>query len=514
MQDSRIIQTSCGRVRGAQIADGLVFKGIPYASPPVGNLRFRPPTMPASWDGVRDCTSFGPSCPQSLPGNALLGPISVSDPFSEDCLSLNVWTPAADDGKRATLVWIHGGGFRWGGTSPAVYDGSSFARDDLVMVSINYRLGALGFLYLDEFFGDVSGSGNAGLVDQMCALEWVRENIDRFGGDSSNVTIFGESAGGFLVADLMAAPAASGLFHRTIVQSGGPWANSLLGATAVTERALNLLDVRPGELDRLQDIPASRLVDVTDQLRTEAAALLGGELRYIQPHPFLPVVDGLVLMDYPEIEIAKGRAAGVDLLIGWCANESNVNRLARNSGILEAGFRGQLQPYLSKRSRSLDEALTAYRELHPDRAVLDLLSHAHSDAMYRVPSIKLAEAQVRLQDSVWLYEFAWPTPVGDGRFGSPHTLEIPFVFDQLVAPALHGHSPPRGLATDIHGAWVQFAKTGRPGHGETSDWPRYITGGDMMVLNEAMSSRKAIHRDVGRIWEPFLARPSRGGSVI
>jgi para-nitrobenzyl esterase len=240
--------TSSGRVRGMSLGTCSVFKGIPFAAPTSGDRRFRPPQPVEPWEAVRDCTQYGPICPQVQLGEHGLvnSAFGRGEPMDEDCLFLNVWTPAVDGERRPTMVFIPGGAFRGGSGSVALYDGTAFARDGVVLVTLNYRVHALGFLYLDELFDGAEGTGNLGILDQIAALRWVRENIAAFGGDPDNVTVFGESAGAMSIGTLLGTPAAQGLYRRAILESGGSRHNlSAAAATRVAERTLELLDLSP-----------------------------------------------------------------------------------------------------------------------------------------------------------------------------------------------------------------------------------------------------------------------------
>ncbi len=266
---TEIVTTVAGKVRGETIPNGVAFRGIPFAEPPIGTRRFLPPAPHVPWDGVKDCTVFGPICPQvqHAETGGVLTALGRLEPTDEDCLFLNVWTPAIDYGRRPTMVWIHGGAYVTGSGSSELYDGASFARDGVVMVSLNYRLHAFGFLYLDELFDGAEGTGNLGILDQIAALEWVRGNIAEFGGDPDNVTIFGESAGGMSVGTLMGTPAASGLFRRAIAKSGAAQHNiSPSAAGRVTQRVLELLEVTPEDWDALRAVPVKRLVELSQQI--------------------------------------------------------------------------------------------------------------------------------------------------------------------------------------------------------------------------------------------------------
>jgi para-nitrobenzyl esterase len=465
-----VTTTADGRVRGEQVEGGVVFRGIPYAAPPAGERRHRPPVRPERWDGIRDCTAFGPICPQVQLGEmgGVLAALGTDEPMDEDCLFVNVWTPGVDDARRPTMVWIHGGAFTGGSGSAAIYDGRSFIRDDVVLVTINYRLHAFGFLYLEELFDGAEGSGNLGILDQVAALEWVRDNVASFGGDPDNVTIFGESAGAMSVATLLGTPRASGLFGRAICMSGAGHHNlSAPTATKVARRVLELLDVRPGDWDALRAVPVGRIVkEATRVGQLEAASLLGDELPLRMS--LQPVIDDVVRPKLPIELVADGSAAGVDLLIGTCADEWRLFVWGLPEEFQDLLPEPDIAPYFSASGRTADEVLKVYGSTRPDAGRKDLLAAVETDQMFTMPAIRFAEAQLAHQHNVWMYRFSWPSPVLDGALGACHALELPFVFEMLDQSAdFVGSSPPRDLAADIHAAWVRFAATGDPG------WPRY-----------------------------------------
>src|SRR4051812_15242892 len=314
-----IAETRSGKIEGVEHDGVLVFRGIPFAAPPVGPRRFRPPVREDAWDGVRDATKFSPESAQAdLPVSRLLG--STGAGSSEDGLYLNVWTPACDDARRPVMVWIHGGAYVFGSGAVPWYDGTRFVEHgDVVVVTINYRLGPLGFLHLADLFGaDLAGSGNAGILDQVAALEWVRDSIAGFGGDPDNVTIFGESAGANSVGTLLAVPPARGLFRRAIAQSGaGAWVSTRERATLVATRTLDRLAVRPSTIEELQALPLKELFaaqpDLSDEQKTGVATL-----------PWQPVIDDVALHQLPIDAVAAGSAAGVHLLTGSNEHEMTL----------------------------------------------------------------------------------------------------------------------------------------------------------------------------------------------
>jgi para-nitrobenzyl esterase len=468
-----IVRTSSGDLQG-YVQDGIhYFKRVPFAAPPVGELRFVAPQPPVPWDGTLDCTVDGPICPQNvLP---LEGPLAqvmtANQPMDEDCLTLTVTTPAVD-GSRPVMVWIHGGAFTGGSGSTPMYDGTSFARDGVVYVSINYRLHALGFLYLDELFEGASSTGNLGILDQVRALEWVRDNIAAFGGDPSNVTIFGESAGGMSVGTLMGTSSARGLFRRAVAQSGAGSHNLKAEvATRVARRALELLDVAPGDWAALRAAPAQRFVEVSTQLSQEGAALLGGDRNLTMV--LLPVVDG-VTRDRTAVEaVAGGDAAPVDLLIGTCAEECRLFVWAMPEAVRAIIPIPPPAQWFGATGRSNDDIRKVYSQAHPSLDELEIDVAVWTDAMFTVPAARLADAQRAHQENVWSYRLSWRSPAADGQLGACHALDIPFVFDRMDLAAFLGDQPPVDLSNEIHGAWVRFATTGDPNGGGLPPWPRH-----------------------------------------
>ena len=469
-----IVRTTAGEIKGYE-KDGVhYFKGVPFAAPPVGDLRFAPPQPPVAWDGTRDCTEDGPICPQAaIP---LEGPladvITATQPMDEDCLTLTVTTPSLD-GSLPVMVWIHGGAFTGGSGSTPIYDGTSFARDDIVYVSINYRLHALGFLYLDELFEGANGTGNLGILDQVRALEWVRDNIAAFGGDSRNVTIFGESAGGMSVGTLMGTPSANGLFQRAIPQSGAGSHNvKAETATRVAKRVLELLGVEPGDWAALRAVPVQRFVEVSTQLSMlESRSLLRDDAGMAMV--LLPVVDG-VTRDKAAVElVAAGNAASVDLLIGTCAEECRLFVWAMPEAMQSMIPIPAPTQWFAASGRSDDEIRKVYSEARPNLDDREVDIAAWTDGLFTIPAARFADAQRDHNENVWSYRLSWRSPAAEGKLGACHALDIPFVFDRMDLTAFVGENPPAQLAHEIHGAWVRFAKTGDPNGGNLPAWPRH-----------------------------------------
>ena len=480
MERRPVVETQSGRVAGSEAAGIRSFRGIPYARPPIGRLRFRAPEPPSSWAGVRDATAFGAAAPQagSMVG-ALVGLPATET--SEDCLTLNLWTPACDDARRPVLVWIHGGGFLFGSGSQPLYDGARLARrGDVVVVTLNYRLGALGWLALTGL-GDEGGlGGNYGLLDQIAALEWVRANVASFGGDPRNVTLFGESAGGMSVGALLAAPAARGLFHRAILQSGtGHHVSSPERAERIGRRFLEELGATPDDVGAARRAPVCALLDA--QAKTAAAFFLREGL------PFQPVVDGTVLPKLPLDAIASGACAGLPLVVGTNLEEWKLFGLADPSlaTLDEAGLVERCAATLSRDAeegrRRAARAAEVYRSARSVRGARtepkELWYAIEGDRVFRMPAVRLAEAAAGQGSTVHKYLFAHRSPALGGALGACHALELPFVFGTVDAPALRAFvgegEAVRALSEAMQDAWLAFAREGRPRAAALGSWPSY-----------------------------------------
>ena len=498
--------TDHGALRGAWHSGIARFAGIPFAAPPVGELRFRPPQPVEAWDGVRAADAFGPIAPQN-PSimDALFG--GDSEQWDEDCLYLNVWTPSLD-GALPVMVWIHGGGFEMGSGSSPLYDGTSFARDGVVLVTLNYRLGSFGFLELGELDPDLAGSGNCGLLDQVAALEWVRDNIASFGGDPDQVTIFGESAGAMSVASLMAMPSASGLFHRAIAQSGAAQAcRTPAQANADTQEFLGKLGLDATGADAvraLRDAAPAELLAAHAAMAAERVTDPEGVIeRTGSPMSFLafrPVADGTVVPADPLARIAEGSAAGVDLLIGSNSEEWKLFALAAPPLPDDAALLRRTALLVT----DAEGALAAYRHEVDEPTVQSLECALLTDAVFRIPAIRLAEAQAA-HGTIFQYLWTWASPALGGMVGASHAIEIPFVFDLVEDQRLHvfvGAEAPTELSRVTHHAWIEFARNGVPGADGLPTWPAYDTGGRAtMVLDvepEVVSDPQSTSR---KFWE-------------
>jgi para-nitrobenzyl esterase len=469
-----VARTRYGLVRGALDGGIAAFRGIPYASAPVGSLRFAPPVAPASWKGELDATSFGPAAPQQRPEGGLF-PVPV--PVGEDCLTLNVWTPAVASSRLPVLVWVHGGAFLNGTSAAPLQDKGTFARDDVVFVSINYRLGVDGFFFAQ----DDPNAGNYGLLDQIAALRWVQENISSFGGDPSRVTVGGQSAGATAVAALIAAPPARGLFTRAVVQSGYP--DPLLSqstAAAVAQEMYQRLDLPEGDLEALRELrerSPERVITAQHELflevlRERDSERLGHEVA-ITANPFQPVVGGPVLPQLPAQAIRTGAAPPIDLLIGHTTEEA---QLAYGLGMRMRSS----EPLTNVFERALpgrgEEALAIYRQAYPDAASAKLQVALDSDQLYRIPLIRLADANAERGGRTFFYRFDWRSQALDGVLGAGHGVDQPFIFDALDLPqgrGMTGEGAPQALADAMHRSWVSFVTTGDPWHEDLPAWQAY-----------------------------------------
>jgi para-nitrobenzyl esterase len=455
-----LVETPSGAVRGTTVAGVHAFKGIPYGADPTGPRRFRPPEPPEPWTRVFEADAYGPTSPQPpRPTWQLDDP--PEPPTGESCLVLNVWT-ASLEGTKPVLVWLHGGGFSTGSGSLPWCDGSALAaRGDVVVVTLNHRLGLLGFLDLGAVAGEpFAAAGHAGMLDLVAALEWVRDGIAGFGGDPGRVTVFGESGGGGKVCALLAMPAATGLFHRAAVQSGvfldGP---GMLGQTSGRSQEIATLAVEQlGGIDALLAAPVERLLAVQQTIERTHRPGSGGVM------PFCPIADGRVLTDHPHAALAAGASADVPLLIG-----SNRHETTLFLWLADAGFRAdplgwspseaevveRLAGYAGGRTEHL---IDAYRGLHPGISNRDLTIAISSDNM-RIGALRVAEAKLRGGDApVYVYRFDWESPVHGGALGAAHGFEIPFVFDTTDRRAATREGAGRErLALEMSGAWASFA---------------------------------------------------------
>ncbi len=463
-----VITLPGGAIEGSIVGGVVRYLDIPYAAPPVDRLRFEPPQPVTGWEGLRATSATHCSAPQrvgSVPGvdlASLLGPAWTP---CDDYLTLNVWQPPVSTAGMPVMVYVHGGGFVSGSKDAPVHDGTSFARDGVVCVSINYRLGIEGFLPIPGI------ATNLGLRDIIAALEWVRNHAELFGGDPSNVTVFGESAGAMAVADLMVSPLATGLFRRAIIQSGH---GAMTRSVAVAQRLVNWLathlDIEPSR-EGFASVPLDRLLDAVEAVSQPDAGL---DLRDRNGHEpvfgisrFVPVHGDDVLPLEPLTALRAGAGAGIDLLIGTNAEEMNLYLAPSN--LFETATAELALAVLKPYHPEPGEVLHAYG-LDAGRQAGAVLADALSDLVFRWPARRFAEEH---QGRTHVYEFEWKSTAFDGRLGAAHAVEVPFVFDTLrcaIGPeGLLGETAPQDVADRVHAMWVAFASDGK------LPWPQFNT---------------------------------------
>ncbi len=504
-----IVETQYGRVNGTEINGLHTFLGIPFAAPPVAERRWAAPEAPEPWTGVLEVNDWsGQSWQPIMEG---MGPLDfafnagAAANRNEDCLYLNVWTPGLDDRKRPVLVWIHGGGFSGGTGGTPMYDGTTLAqRGDAVIVTINYRLGALGFLNLNEVTGGrIPATGNEGLLDQVQALVWVRDNIERFGGDANRVTIFGESAGGMSVGALLAFDPAQGLFHRAIPQSGAcSTAQTTAKAAEVAEAVLDSVGISTNAgVEEFLALDPEALINAGQA----ASAKLGGAM------VFQPCVDGTQLSGLPINNVANGSADGIPIMVGATRDEWRLFTSMRG---FEVNFDdAMLEGALSMRMEDPAKVISAYRDARIARGQAaepnDLFAAIETDRIFRIPAIRLAETYAARGQNAYQYLFAWDSPWGDGNLGSPHAIDIGFVFGTHEfsegSSEFFGHGPAADtLAQHVQDAWLAFASTGDPRTEALSDWQTYaeatrstaLFGDPLQVKSDPFGPERAVWNEV------------------
>jgi para-nitrobenzyl esterase len=467
-----VVETTGGSIRGS-LGNGLsTFLGIPYASSTTGPARFLPPRPLEQWSGVRDALSLGPRCPQIT--DPLIGALEqygepLGEPEDETCLVLNVWTPASDSAYRPVFVYLHGGGWVMGSGGAPAYDGAALARrGDVVVVTLNHRLGILGFLHLADLYGsEYCGSGNAGLFDIIAGLEWVRDNIAAFGGDPSTVTLGGQSGGGWKTSTLMAMPAAQGLFHRAIIMSGPMlWAATREGATELAAATLGELQVNPPTTGAITDLPVERFFAPEVQARIAVRA---------HSHEFRPVIDGETLPVSPLEAFSSGVTSDVALLIGTTRHEhtrtlhmvtDDLNGFVRD----DDEVRDHLRELLLENTEGV---VASYRREHRDSPT-DLYTAVVSDLWARIPAIRIAERRSLISGApTYMYRFDWETPMFGGGLRATHGLDVPFAFGNRASASLANGPHAAEVSDAMSDAWVAFIRTGDPNHPGIGSWPTY-----------------------------------------
>ena len=501
-----VVETKSGKIEGSYKQDLYIFKGIPYAAPPIRERRWLPPGPVKPWKGVRQASTFGAIAPQNVRGFSIIKDYRAEEPQNEDCLYLNVWSPGLDSTHRPVLVWIHGGAFNAGSGSQPMYTGSTLAlRGDVVVVTTNYRLGVLGFLRLNEVTGGrIPATGNEGLLDQVAALKWVRDNIAAFGGDPKNITVFGESAGGSSIGCLLAMPQARGLFNKAILQSGvGSMAAQSDAAVLVGEHFLRIFGLSAGDADTLRSLTVERLLAADLELRDKAIAQGEG----LKITATVPVVDGKTLPAKPIEAIKQGSADNIPVLVGsnleeWKAFSATDQELPK---LDEAGLVRRCQNFIP--AEYVGGLIEAYRKARAKRGApaspAELFTAIQTDRTFRMPCIRLVEAQSHHQPT-YNYLFTWKSPILGGILGACHALDIGFVFG-TYNDSFGGSGPAADrLSRNIQDAWISFARTGNPSCESAGTWPPYGERRVTMILGEECHTEEAPYEEERCAWDSIL----------
>lgn len=467
------VTTAHGQVRGLRKRGASVFKGLRYGADTAGANRFRPPQPVAPWTGVQDAFDYGPQSPQ------MRSPLADKGPMSEDCLRLNIFTPAADMSARPVMVWFHGGGFEAGSGSQKVYDGTRLAlRGDVVVVTLNHRLNVFGHCYLGDRLGEAyAQAGNVGYLDLIAALRWVRDNIAAFGGDPDNVTIFGQSGGGRKVSLCYAGEDARGLFQRGVVQSGSHLrVQAPEEAARLTDALLKTLDLAPGDAARLLEAPMDSLSAAQLKVMRDTRSR------------FSPVLDGLAFKDHPFLPNAPAISSHLPMMVGTTRTELS-NQLGYEPGAFDldmAELRKRLARHVGE--AEVEAAIAEFQASNPQASPSELYFLITSARGYILDQTLMAEQRVKSGAApTYVYQLTWRSPAEDGRRISQHTLDLPFMFDNVAAaPHLTGPETDdtRALAQAMAETWIAFARTGDPNNAAIPDWRPYdLTTRPMMLFD-------------------------------
>ncbi|MHA2391424.1 MAG: carboxylesterase/lipase family protein [Promethearchaeota archaeon] len=488
-----ILETKAGKIEGYS-KDGVeIFKGIPYAEPPIGELRFSPPLPKKPWDNVLETKEYGPFAFQGY--TMLEEYFGKLQPESEDCLFLNVWTPGLDNKKRPVMFWIHGGAFIMGSGGDPMYDGSVLAkRGDVVVVTINYRLGLFGYSYIPGV------TANVGQMDQILALKWVKDNIELFGGDPESVTIFGESAGGYAVLTLSAMPAAKGLFHRVIAQSA-PFINPDVNKKH-TKGVMRMLNIKSGDIENFRKTQPEEIIDAQNKYLERLNSAM----------EFRPLIDGTFLPIHPLKVFQSGDCSDIEFMIG-----SNLDE-AKMFTSMGPGFPDPEKAILAfltmfgidpGSSAKMFDIYKNAREGTLSTDPKDITDAIITDFMFRIPTIRFLEAQSKCQKNTYNYLFTWESPGFEGNLGACHAIELGFVFNSINLPGMEnfsGQGPEaEALSEKVMDAWIAFAHTGNPNHKGLPEWLPYdIERRATMLLGKECKLENAVQEEERKAWEGLL----------
>ena len=503
-EDNYIVKTISGKIRGYKTQNEILsFKGIPYAEPPIKELRFSPPIPIKKWEGILDAKKFGPVAPQ--PEFRIDPSVEPPEQNEKDCLTLNIWTPALDDKKRTVMFWIHGGAFEMGSGR---YSGEFLSkRGDVVIVSINYRLGALGFLYVP------GKTANVGLLDQVLALKWVINNISNFGGDEEKVCVFGESAGGESISALLAMPSAKGLFKRAIIQSNvcDPYNLKPTEGELYSKKVFENVGVNYDDLEALRDIPVESLI----KSYTKAQVGLSHLPMIIDYYP--PYIDGEVLPINPFEAIKSGFAKDIEILAGTNENENKLWNLwdPKSDRITEEKVNQSIHKflkYLSQNEPKIKEIIEIYKnnrlsELSTKER--DMMDEFYTDVMFRIPVLRFLEIQSKIQPNVYYYLFKWKSPWLNGKLGAYHGLDVAFVWGTLsdteVQYVTKRTEETTLISNQMMDCWINFAKSGNPSHQEIPQWPAYnLKNRPTMIFDKITKVVNDPHSEIRAVWEGVI----------
>jgi para-nitrobenzyl esterase len=503
-KENPVVATKSGKIAGSYEKGLYVFKGIPYAAPPVGELRWMPPQPVKKWDGIREAKEFGAIAPQTVMAIGPFGQAPQSQ--SEDCLFLNVWTTGLDKERRPVMVWIHGGAFTIGSGSDVMYDSEILPkRGNIVMVTINYRLGMLGFLRLkDVTNGKIPATGNEGLMDQVAALKWVKDNIEAFGGDPDNVTVFGESAGGMSIGCLMAMPSAKGLFQKGILESGvGSVVVPLNVGNAGAESFLKEANIKKDDIRALQTLTHTQLLEIEKKMMAPDAGE-GGDVKITVT---MPVIDGEIIPDVPNELAKQGYSKDIITIVGTNLEEWKL------FAMMMPGYdkleEGQIYQRMSAfiPGENVEKMAAIYRKAREKRGETttpaDILSAFQTDQMFRIPALEFVEAQQANKQLVYNYLFTWKSPAMGGVLGACHALEIGFIFGNYNDMFCGSGPEADNLAKCMQDAWLAFARTGDPSCESIGKWPVYGSKRLTMILDEKCHVEAAPYEEERQAWDKF-----------
>ncbi|MCX7857474.1 MAG: carboxylesterase/lipase family protein [Deltaproteobacteria bacterium] len=491
-----IVETKRGKLAGEKIGELFVFKGVPYAEAPTGFLRWMPPKIKEKWDGIKEAKQYGCICPQ--PEFELVEGTLFKEKQNEDCLCLNIYTPGVDDKKRPVIVFIHGGAFMFGSSSHPLYrKGKISSRQNVVLVTINYRLGPFGFLRLKDLGdGRIPSTGIEGILDQICALKWIKENIEVFGGDPENITLVGESAGGISIACILVMEGTENLFKRIVIQSGN--AEAVFSGEKATEyarRLLKILGINEKEVEKLRGFSSEELVKAEEALLKESKELT----------VFSPTIDGDHLKGKPIDILRKEHVSNISLLIGTNLHEWNIFSLTdpriRSLEIedikkvllksFSEGSVNQILNYYSERLKKEGIEPKAWR----------IYSYFMTDTFFLIPTLELVEKWVSFSCPVFLYLFTWPSPYLGGELGSCHTLELGFLFGNYDDRFFGSGRDADRLSKSMQDAWASFARTGDPSCESLGSWSDYGKEKKVMILGKDCFLMEDPHKEVREFYK-------------